>query len=338
MDRAEEPLASSAVGEPSPDPAPYIQRARELFERAPNNPILGVSDMPMACKAVCNPGAIEFEGDVLLLLRVIDEEDHSSLVVARSQNGVDGWRIEKEPLLSGAEWYDEWGCEDARITYLADRAEYVIVYAGSSHFGASVCLATTKDFKTVERIGIVIHPYNKDAVLFPERIDGKYRLLHRPTIAPHEDIWVSESDDLVHWGHPKNVLQESDRPGWKGGKIGAGPPPYVGVHGWVLIYHGVERKDDKWTYRVGMAVLDREHPQRIVRQWPDWVMNPQEAYEFDEKGQGIVFPTGVIRRGGKLLIYYGAGDRSVGLAIADEASLRGVSDEFEKAETARNQS
>ncbi len=320
MDQAEAPPI---------DAAPYLARLRELFVRCPDNPIIEPKDMPMPCKAVCNPGAAEVGEDILLLLRVIDEHDRSSLVVARSLDGKTDWRIESEPLLKpNGDWYDEWGCEDPRITYVPDRAEYVIVYVGYSRFGAGVCLATTTDFKTVAKLGMVLHPYNKDAALFPDRINGKYRLLHRPTMAPLEDIWISESDDLIHWGKPFNVLQESDRPGWQGGKIGTGPPPYRGVHGWILVYHGVERTDDHWIYRTGIAILDGHNPQNVVRTWPEWVFGPQEPYEYDDRGQGIVFPTGLIRRDGTMLLYYGAGDRSVCLATADLEKVREVSKEF----------
>ncbi len=321
-------MDNQGAEKPAIDPAPYFQRIRDVFLRESTNPILTPEAMPFPCKAVCNPGAVEFDGDVLLLLRVIDENDRSSLVVARSKDGVSNWQVEGQPLLKGQEWYDEWGCEDPRITYLADRDEYVIVYVGFSHFGAGVCLATTKDFKTATRLGMVLHPYNKDAALFPERIGGKYRLLHRPTMARLEDVWISESDDLLHWGTPYNVLQESDRPGWEGGKIGAGPPPFLGGADWVLIYHGVERMDERWTYRVGIAALHRDAPQNVVRAWPEWVFGPQEPYEFDAKGQGIVFPTGLIERDGNLMMYYGAGDRSVGLATAELEALRKIGHEF----------
>lgn len=321
-------LTEAEAEKPAFDRSPYVKRIRDVFIREQSNPILAPEAMPFPCKAVCNPGAVEFEGDVLLLLRIIDENDRSRLVVARSKDGVKDWRVEAEPLLKGEEWYDEWGCEDPRITYLADRGEYVIVYVGYSHFGAGVCLATTKDFKTVARLGMVLHPYNKDAALFPERIAGKYRLLHRPTMSRLEDVWISESDDLLHWGTPYNVLEESDRPGWEGGKIGAGPPPFMGGQDWVLMYHGVERKDERWTYRVGIVTLHKDAPQNVVRAWPEWVFGPQESYEFDDKGQGIVFPTGLIERGGKLMMYYGAGDRSVGLAVADLEALRQIGHEF----------
>ena len=173
----------------------------ELFERSPANPILQAGDMPFPCKAVCTPAACRVDGETLLLLRAIDTEGRSHLVVARSQDGIGGWRVEDPPLLSpdqADEWYETLGCEDPRITYLADEGEHIIAYVGVSNQGAGVCLATTKDFRSVSRLGLVIHPYNKDAALFPRRIGGRYLLLHRPTAGPLENIWLSESEDLRH--------------------------------------------------------------------------------------------------------------------------------------------
>ena len=245
-----------------------IARARELFQRHPANPILQPKDMPFPCKSVCNPGVCRFEGDVLLLLRVIGDDDRSHLYVARSQDGVTDWRIEPTPLLSpdiDARWYDDQACEDPRITYLEDREEWIIAYVGVSRFGAGVCLASTKDFQTVTRLGMAIHPYNKDAALLPRRINGTYRLLHRPTAGPLENIWMSESEDLIHWGNPCCVLEEQDQPGWDSGKVGTGPPPFEGEGGWVLIFHGVMRVNDAWEYplRPGPAGQRRPDPNHL---------------------------------------------------------------------------
>ena len=114
------------------DEGSVTQRLRDVFVRETTNPIIEPEDIPLQAKAVCNPGATEFEGDVLLLLRVIGHDDHSCLLVARSKDGITDWRYDAEPLMKGQEWYDEWGCEDARITYVPDRGEYVIAYAGLS--------------------------------------------------------------------------------------------------------------------------------------------------------------------------------------------------------------
>ena len=291
----------------------------ELFLRHPANPILTVPDMPFPCKAVCNPAACRMDGKTVLLMRVIDPDDHSHLVVARSPDGIGDWQVQTPPLFSPgspAAWYETWGCEDPRITYLPERGEYIIAYVGSSPFGAGVCLAATRDFHNVERLGLIIHPYSKDAALFPRQIGGRYRLLHRPTAGPLENVWLAESEDLLHWGNPRCVLQEEDQPGWASGKVGTGPPPIETPDGWLLIFHGVQHTEEGWLYRVGLALLDLDDPSKIIARLPHWVLEPHEAYEKDSHKPGILFPTGTVLTGDTLSLYYGAADTSVALATA----------------------
>ncbi len=292
---------------------------QELFTRSPKNPILQAGNLPFPCKAVCNPAACLLDGETLLLLRAIDNEDRSHLVVARSKDGVGGWQMQDPPLLSpnqGAGWYESRGCEDPRITYMADEGLYVIAYVGYSDQGAGVCLATTKDFQSVSRLGLVIHPYNKDAALFPRKIGGRYLLLHRPTAGPLENVWLSESDDLRHWGSPICVLQEDQQPGWDSGKVGTGPTPIETPEGWLLIFHGVEHEEKGWLYRVGLALLDLDDPSRIIAKAHNWVFGPTEPYELRGEQPGIVFPTGAVVEDGTLRLYYGAADVSVAVATA----------------------
>ncbi|MGI4788954.1 MAG: hypothetical protein ACRYFS_08895 [Janthinobacterium lividum] len=305
--------------------ASYIERAREVFVREPTNPIITPADMPFPCKAVCNPAACLIKGEVLLLLRVIDDKDRSHLHIARSKNGIHDWRIETTPLLSpdvDSGWYDNLGCEDPRITYLEERSEYIITYVGLSRYGAGVCLASTQDFTSATRLGMAIHPYNKDAALFPRKIGGKYQMLHRPTAGPIENIWISESDDLMHWGNPRCVIEEADQPGWDSGKVGAGPPPREGRSGWFLIFHGVKQVEDSWEYRFGMALLDKENPSKVLKRWPEWVFGPQEPYEMRGSRPGVVFPTGLVELEDRFYVYYGAADTSVALATASNEVLR----------------
>ena len=291
---------------------------RELFTRSPKNPILQAGNMPFPCKAVCNPAACLVDGETLLL-RAIDNEDHSHLVVAWSKDGIGGWRMQDPPLLSPGEgdaWYGALGCEDARITYLADEGMYVIAYVGSSKQGAGVCLATTKDFESVSRLGMVIHLYNKDAALFPRKVGGRHLLLHRPTAGPLENIWLSESEDLRHWGNPVCVLQEDQQPGWDSGKVGTGPTPIETPEGWLLIFHGVQLEQTGWLYQVGLALLDLDDPAHIIAKSPNWVFGPTAPYELRGEKPGIVFPTGAVVQDGTLRLYYGAADTSVAVASA----------------------
>lgn len=295
-----------------------------LFTRAPSNPIIRPGDVPAPCMAVCNPGAHLEGDDVVLLLRVIDPDNHSHIWVARSRDGASDWRYNPAPLLGpsvSTAWYETEGAEDARVVWSPERGEYVVAYVGVSRFGAGVCLATTRDFSEVTPLGLVIHPYNKDAALFPRQIGGRYYLLHRPTAGPLENIWVADSDNLTEWGNPRCVLEESDQPGWYSGKVGAGPPPIETEHGWLLIFHGVQLEETGWLYRVGLALLDREDPSRILAKTPQWVFGPEAAYEMQPPKPGIVFPCGAVIREGVLSLYYGAADSTVCLATAPLQSL-----------------
>jgi predicted GH43/DUF377 family glycosyl hydrolase len=255
---------------------------------------------------------------------VIDPDEHSHLVVARSQDGLTDWRIQDLPLLSPgpeAAWYETLGCEDARITYLAERGEYVIAYVGASHQGAGVCLAMPRDFRSVGRFGLVIHPYNKDAALFPQTINGRYLMLHCPSAGPLENIWLSESDNLRHWGNPKCVLQEEEQLGWDSGKVGTGPSPIETPDGWLLIFHGVQLEETGRLYGVGLVLLDLEDPGKIIATVPHWVFGPKATYELHGEKPDIVFPTGAIVQNGFLRLYYGAADTTVAVATAPLADL-----------------
>ncbi len=295
----------------------------ELFTRSPRNPLLRAADLPpqlsIRAQAVCNPATTLVNGTTLLLLRVIDKGNRSHLTVARSADGITDWRIDPIPLLSpntDAPWYDNDGCEDPRLTFLPERNEWAITYVGVSRFGAGVCLATTTDFQTATRRGLLVHPYNKDAALLPRRMGGRWRLLHRPTAGPLENIWMSQSSDLVDWGRPQCVLEECDKPGWDSGKVGTGPPPLETDDGWLLLYHGVQQEGTGWLYRVGLALLDKDDPAIVVSRAPQWVFGPLADYERNGNKPGIVFPTGAIVRDGLVHLYYGAADTCVCLATA----------------------
>ena len=175
-----------------------------LLVRHPRNPILTREDWPYPVNTVFNPGAVRLaDGSTLLLCRVEDLRGHSHLCAARSENGVDGWRIDPRPTFAPEiDAYPEevWGVEDPRITYLEELRKYVIAYTAYSRGGPGVSLALTEDFRTFERIGSVMSPEDKDAALFPRRLGEYWALLHRPvgTIGAH--VWLSFSPEQRHWG------------------------------------------------------------------------------------------------------------------------------------------
>lgn len=296
----------------------------EIFTRCESNPIITFRDMPYPCQAVFNPGATLFNGETLLLLRVENLEGISHLTVARSSDGVSNWRIETEPLLSpddNASPYEEFGCEDPRITWLEDIGKWIIAYTSYSPYGAGVSLAATEDFETVERYGLVLAPSNKDAAVFPRKINGSYWMLHRPVSGTIEHIWLTDSADVCHWGHPACVIKERGGPMWDSMKVGAGCIPIETDEGWLILYHGVKEFAAGPTYRMGAALLDLEDPTRLIARLPYWILGPHEPYEVAGAVPNVVFNTGHIQEGDTIRVYYGAADSCVCMATASISEI-----------------
>jgi len=291
-----------------------VHTMKDLFTRSRANPILTPGDLPFPAAAVLNPGATEQDGKVVLLLRVEDHAGYSSIYVARSEDGLTGWDIATEPILryGQEQWrYEQFGCEDARVTYLPDEKRWYITYTAYSHAGAAVAIAHSDDLVRAERIGLIFSPNNKDATLFPQRFEDRWAVLHRPNAGGIEHIWSAYSPDLIHWGEPHCVLPEGGGAAWDAVKVGAGPPPILTEHGWLLIYHGVKGYGGHLIYRVGVALLDKDKPHKMIARSPGWVFQAEEPYELSGLVPNVVFPSGLLVRGDELWMYYGAADTYV---------------------------
>jgi predicted GH43/DUF377 family glycosyl hydrolase len=296
---------------------------RELFHRHPANPILTADDWPYAANAVFNPAAAEVDGNTVVLARVEGLTGISHLTVARSANGIDDWTVEREPLLAPTAGVDseQWGLEDARTVWVPELDKWVITCTAYGPAGPAVFLATTDDFTTVERHGIVKQPEDKNAALLPHRIDGKWILFHRPKTefdASRGGILLSRSKDLVSWSAPELVLQPRDGAWWDSLRIGLGPPPLRTEHGWLLIYHGVKETVGGCIYRVGLALTALDEPTRLLRRLPEWVLAPVAPYEREGDVPNVVFPCGLVHDpdSGDVRLYYGAADTSICVATA----------------------
>ncbi len=298
-----------------------------LFHRHPGNPILTPEAWPYPINTVFNAGATRLaDGTTLLLCRVEDRTGISHLCAARSDNGIDGWKIDPEPTLpADPENHPEekWGIEDARITFVSELGNYVIAYTAYSRGGPGVALALTEDFRSFERLGLVMPPEDKDAALFPRRINGRWMLIHRPVTGLGAHMWVSSSPDLTHWGHHTLMLEARRGAWWDANKIGLSPPPIETPQGWLVIYHGVRSHASGSLYRLGLALFDSERPNHCLRRGDAWVFGPEAQYEREGDVDNVVFPCGftVADDGDTLNIYYGAADSVIALATARISEL-----------------
>ena len=296
--------------------------SNRLFLRSPGNPLLSPNRWPYPINAVMNAGATMVDGETVLLCRVEDRRGISHLTVARSRDGVSNWIVQDSPLLSPDAGHPEeaWGVEDPRLTRVDELDAWVIVYTAFGPGGPGISLATTQDFRSVKRLGLVRVPEDKNGALLPRRVGGEFVLFHRPVtvIGARADVWLSRSTDLRSWSSPEPVLDARGGGWWDSARIGMGPAPMETPDGWLVVYHGVRQTVAGSLYRAGLALLDLEAPSRVLRRSDEWVLGPSETYELTGDVPGVVFPCGLVHdpETDELRLYYGAADTCIGLATA----------------------
>ena len=300
--------------------------AHDPFVRYRGNPIITPADVGPRANAVFNPAATAFDGETLLLVRVEDRSGMSNLVVARSVDGLTDWTVEPRRGIQAdpSRFEERWGVEDPRITLID--GTYHVVYTGYSEGGPLICLATTTDFESFRRHGVLMPPEDKDAALFPLRFGDRWALIHRPVstmadLAAH--IWISWSPDLRYWGDGQILLHARTGGLWDANKVGLGPPPLHTDQGWLLCYHGVRVTASGSIYRAGLALLALDDPCNVLGRTDEWVFGPREPYERSGDVPGVVFPTGWVldQDGDTVRMYYGAADTVVAVATASLRSL-----------------
>jgi len=240
----------------------------------------------------------------------------SHLRLARSKDGIH-FEIDDVPAISPVNDYETFGLEDPRISLID--GIYYITYVVVSPFGVTTCLISTGDFISFQRHGVIFCPENKDAVLFPEKVEGKFYALHRPVspLFKKQDIWIAESPDLHCWGNHRCLMGPC--PGhWDETKIGAGAVPFKIDRGWLEIYHGVDRNN---RYCLGAVLLDGAEPWKIIARANKPILEPQANYERKGFFGNVVFSCGLLCEDDKVRIYYGAADTVICYA---ELSLKEI--------------
>jgi predicted GH43/DUF377 family glycosyl hydrolase len=241
----------------------------------------------------------------------------------RSVQEVSGSTFEPQTLL------EEFGVEDPRITFIDGR--YWFTYVAVSRHGPATALASTTNFCTFQRHGIIFCPENKDVVLFPERVAGLYTALHRPvcnTPFTRPEMWMATSPDLYNWGSHQPLLVPGGAQ-WQSGRVGAGAPPFRVPKGWLEIYHGntqPARPGEVGAYFGAALLLDEREPMRVLRYPTTPFLKPEADFERVGFVPEVVFPTGVVQDDESLLVYYGAADSFTGVS---EFSLHEILDSLE---------
>jgi len=286
------------------------------INRYSKNPILTKENVLFKVNSIFNPGAVKYNGKYLLLCRVEMPIGRSSLVIAESEDGYN-FKVSSKLVLTPEDhkdFYDyvKWGIEDARITQIENK--FYLTYTGYSKFQPLVMLSETSNFVDFKIHGPISEPSNKDCAIFPEKINGYYWKVDRPSAENRRDIWISRSPDLIHWGGYK-VLLEPERGTWETDKIGSSSNPIKTREGWLMLYHGVRSFGTSSIYKLGVVLLDLEKPWFVIGKSKGPIISPDYDYERIGDVNNVIYSNGwILENNGDVKIYYSGADLNICLA------------------------
>ena len=288
----------------------------EVVWRSKQNPIITRDAVPNT-NSIFNSAVVPFAGGFAGVFRCDDTARRQLLHAGLSQDGIH-WQLQPKRI--------QFRCDDneigefvygydPRVCWLEDR--YYVTWCNGYH-GPTIGVGYTRDFKTFYQMENAFLPYNRNGVLFPRKINGRFAMYSRPSDTGHTrfgDIFYSESPDLEFWGHHRWVMAR--RGGWEALKIGPGPVPIETAEGWLILYHGVLLSCNGYVYSFGAAILDLEQPWKVRYRCSEYLLSPQELYECVGDTPNVVFPCAVMTDAptGRIAIYYGAADTVTCLAF-----------------------
>ena len=310
------------LGCPSLPNIPWEEKPTEEFKCAPiwrctQNPIIGRNPVKGVAR-IFNSAVMPYKGEFIGVFRGEQPNGIPAIYLGRSSDAI-RWTFDEEKI----RFVDEDGNEfmpryayDPRLVKVEDT--YYLIWC-QDMYGAAIGMARTRDFETFVRLENPFLPFNRNAVLFPRKINGKYMLLSRPSDnghTPFGDIFLSESPDLVYWGRHRHVMGTCDE-WWENVKIGAGSAPIETSEGWLLFYHGVIHTCSGFVYSVGGAILDIDEPSRVKYRCSEYLLTPEEWYEERGFVPNVCFPCATLHDPdtGRIALYYGAADSYVACAF-----------------------
>ena len=279
--------------------------------RFKGNPIIKpIKEHPWESRYVFNTAMVRLGERIHYFYRAIGEDMVSRLGYASSK---DGYNIDERlplPVFEPSCDLEKFGCEDPRLSVMDSKCLMTYTAYGDIYqigiTSISIDDLLDKKWEWRERCFPFPNVRNKNAVIFPRKIDGRFVMFHRLEPCIH----VAYSDDLTIWDGSGLVM--SPRPGsWDCYKIGAAGPPMELDDVWLLVYHGVD--SDK-VYRLGVALLEKEDPERILYRCKEPIIEPTEEYERVGQVPNVIFSCGSVLVGDKLLVSYGAADTVIGIA------------------------
>ena len=314
-------MTTKLIGSALPN-IPWEERpsgCADVVWRYSKNPVIP-RDLIPSSNSIFNSAVVPYGDGFRGVFRCDDRRRMMQLHAGRSSDGL-VWEIENErirfepaPGTEPQEWIYGY---DPRVCRIDDR--YLITWCNGFAGWPAIGVGYTEDFETFYQMENATLPFNRNGVVFPRKIGGRYLMLSRPSDRGHTpfgEIYLSESRDLIHWGVHRLVMRPTAG-GWQTTKVGAGPVPIETSEGWLLFYHGVLTSCNGFVYSMGAALLDLDEPSRVIARTAPYLLHPKELYEQVGDVPNVVFPCAALTdpETGRIAIYYGAADTVTALAL-----------------------
>ena len=285
--------------------------------RYSENPIIGRNPVKEVAR-IFNSAVMPYGDEFIGVFRGEQTNGIPYIYLGRSKDAIH-WNFDENKI----QFVDEEGkpfmpvyAYDPRLVKVEDT--YYIIWC-QDFYGAAIGMAKTKDFETFVRVENPFLPFNRNAVLFPRKINGNFVMLSRPSDSGHTpfgDIFLSESPDMLYWGKHRHVMSKSPE-WWESLKIGGGAAPIETNEGWLLFYHGVLRSCNGYVYAFGSALLDLDEPWKVAARSGPYLISPREQYECMGDVPNVTFPCAALHdpATGRVAVYYGCADTVTGLAF-----------------------
>lgn len=289
----------------------------DIIWRYSQNPVIPRDPFPKA-NSTFNSAVIPYKGEFAGIFRIDDTRRMMNLYYGQSKDGLD-WEINSRPI--------DFTCKDEeigkfqyrydpRLGWIEDR--YYLSWCNGYH-GPTIGIGYTFDFKEFYQLENAFLPFNRNGVLFPRKINGRFAMYSRPSDnghTPFGEIYYSESPDMLYWGRHRWVFGASLS--WCYTKVGAGAIPIETSEGWLNIYHGVLQSCNGFVYSMGAALMDLDRPWKVIARAAPYLISPQKPYECVGDVPNVVFPCAAVvdAATNRMAVYYGAADTVVGLAFA----------------------
>ena len=296
------------------------QACNDPVWRYTKNPIIERDAIPSS-NSIFNSAVVPFGDGFAGVFRCDNKAVQMNIFAGFSKDGIH-WDINHNPIEFKAGAIETVHGDykyDPRVVFIEDR--YWITWC-EGHNGPTIGVGYTFDFKTFFQNENAFLPFNRNGVLFPKKINGKYAMMSRPSDnghTPFGDIYLSYSPDMTYWGEHKHIMSPAPfkDSAWQCTKIGAGSVPFLTKEGWLMFYHGVINTCSGFRYAMGSAILDENNPNMVKYRTQPYLLTPSELYEQVGDVPNVIFPCATLQdlEANKVAIYYGAADTVVALAF-----------------------